>query len=120
MPRSTGQVRTSSNSKPVKTIRPALTPEADEQRMISLAVDLARKQLLDGTASSQVITHYLMLGSSKKKQETEIRELEKELLVAKTEAIRSTKKIEELYEEAIKAMRVYAGSEEPESYDESY
>jgi len=111
MPRSTGQARTSANSKPVKTIRPALTPEADEQQMISLAVDLARKQLLDGTASSQVITHYLMLGSSKKKQDSEIKELEKELLIAKTESIRSTKRIEELYGEAIKAMRIYAGSE---------
>ena len=97
-----------------KVMRPALTPEADEQQMISLAIDLAKKQLLDGTASSQVITHYLNLASSKKKQESEIMELQKELLKAKTEALRSTAVIEELYTEAIKAMRVYSGKEESE------
>ena len=97
-----------------KVIRPALTPEADEQQMISLAIDLAKKQLLDGTASSQVITHYLNLASSKKKQESEILELQKELLKAKTEALRSTKTIEELYVKAIEAMREYSGSGESE------
>ena len=105
------------NLKP-RIIRPALTPEADEQQMISLAVDLAKKQLLDGTASSQVITHYLSLASSKKKQESEILELQKELLKAKTEALRSNKSIEELYEKAIKAMRVYSGNEESEEPDD--
>ena len=56
----------------VTSMRPALTPEADEQQMISLATGLARKQLLEGSASSQVITHYLNLASSKKKLESEI------------------------------------------------
>ena len=85
----------------VTSMRPALTPEADEQQMISLATGLARKQLLEGSASSQVITHYLNLASSKKKLESEIMVLQKDLLVAKTEAIRSTRSIEELYEKAI-------------------
>lgn len=89
--------------------RPALTPEARENQMISLAVDLAEKQLQEGTASSQVITHYLKLGSTKERIEKEILEKQKELITAKTEALQSAKRVEELYAEAIKAMRKYGG-----------
>ena len=120
MPQSKGQARVSKVSSNTKVMRPALTEEANEQQMISLAMDLAKKQLLDGTASSQVITHYLNLASSKKKQESEIMELQKELLVAKTEALRSNKTIEELYGKAIKAMRVYSGHEDGEESNEPY
>lgn len=67
-----------------KKMRPALTPEARENQMISLAVDLAEKQLMEGTASSQVITHYLKLGSTKERIEKEILEKQKELIDAKT------------------------------------
>ena len=66
------KVRGSSNSS--RERRPALTPEARENQLISLAVDLAEKQLQEGTASSQVITHYLKLGSTKEKIEKEILE----------------------------------------------
>ena len=117
MPRRSNQGQLNDNSKTIKSMRPALTPEADEQQMISLATGLARKQLLDGSASSQVITHYLNLASSKKKQESEIMELQKELLVAKTEALKSNKTIEELYGKAIQAMRVYSGNIESEDYN---
>ena len=79
-----------------KKIRPALTPEARELQMISLAVDLAEKQLLEGTASSQVITHYLKLGSSREKLE-------------KVRAIDSTDEIKDLYKDAINAFRIYSG-----------
>lgn len=89
--------------------KPASTPEARELQMISYAVDLAEKQLREGTASSQVITHYLKLATSKEKLEREKLELEKDLLVAKTEALQSTKRIEELYSKAIVAMSDYAG-----------
>lgn len=89
--------------------KPALNPEAREQQMISYAVSLAEKQLREGTASSQVITHYLKLATKKDKLENEKLELEKELLVAKTEALQSTKRIEELYGKAITAMSTYAG-----------
>ena len=73
------------NSKCERKIRPALTPEARENQMIALAVDLAEKQLLEGTASSQVITHYLKLGTMKQKIEMEILEKQKALIEAKTE-----------------------------------
>jgi hypothetical protein len=90
-------------------MRPALTPEARENQLISLATDLAEQQLRDGTASSQVITHYLKLGSTKERIEKEILEKQKELISAKTEALQSAKRIEELYTNALNAMRNYSG-----------
>lgn len=100
-------VRTSGES--VRPRRPALSPEARENQMIALAVDLAEKQLMDGTASSQVITHYLKLGSTKERLEMEILEKQKDLMTAKTEALQSAKRIEELYKDAISAFREYNG-----------
>lgn len=105
-----------------KKIRPATTPEARENQLISLAVDLAEKQLLEGTASSQVITHYLKLGSTKERIEREILEKQKALIEAKTENLQSAKRIEELYTNAINAMKNYSGqnnsSEDDDDYDE--
>lgn len=89
--------------------RPALTPEARENQMIALAVNLAEKQLQEGTASSQVITHFLKLGSTKERLEKEKLEEENKLLRAKTENLKSAKKVEELYSEALNAMRRYSG-----------
>ena len=98
-----------SNSEPTRKVRPALTPEARENQMISLAVDLAEKQLLDGTASSQVITHYLKLGTQREMLERQRLEHENKLLIAKTEALQSAKRMEELYANAIEAMKRYGG-----------
>ena len=89
--------------------RPALDPEARENQLISLAVDLAEKQLREGTASSQVISHYLKLGSTKERLEREILEKQKELIEAKTSNLQSAKHVEELYENALDAMRLYSG-----------
>ena len=100
------KVKTSSNS---NKMRPALTPEARENQMIFLATELAEQQLRDGTASSQVITHFLKLGSSKEKLEHEILKEQKKLITAKTESLESSKRIEELYANAITAMREYGG-----------
>lgn len=97
----------SKNSKP--KLRPALSEEARENQLISLSVDLAEKQLREGTASSQVITHYLKLGTTKAKLEKEKAEEEIKLLKAKTETLQSQKHIEELYVEALSAMRRYQG-----------
>jgi len=80
--------------------------------MIALAVDLAEKQLREGTASSQVITHYLKLGSTKEKIEKEILEKQKSLIEAKTENLQSAKRIEELYSNALEAMRNYSGAKD--------
>ena len=95
-----------------KRIRPALTTEARENQLISLAVDLAEKQLIEGTASSQVISHYLKLGSTKERLEKEKLEEENKLLRARTEALQSAKRVEELYANAISAMRKYSGRDD--------
>ena len=110
------------NSKCERKIRPALTPEARENQLISLAVDLAEKQLLEGTASSQVITHYLKLGTTKEKLEREILEKQKALIEAKTENLQSAKRIEELYKNALDAMKNYSGhmSESEDDEDDKY
>ena len=99
-----------------KPMRPALTPEARENQLISLAVDLAEKQLQEGTASSQETTHFLKLGSMKNRLEMEKLEEENKLLKAKTESIQSQKRVEELYLEALNAMRNYAGQGNADEY----
>jgi hypothetical protein len=101
-----------------KKRRPASTPESRENQMIALAVDLAEKQLLDGTASSQVITHFLKLATAKEKLEREILESKKELMKAQTENLQAAKRIEELYSNALKAMQHYSGNDVDEEEDE--
>lgn len=101
------------------TKNPARTVDGREKQLIALAVDLAEKQLREGTASSQVITHYLKLGSTTAKLEQEKTKRELELLTAKTENLKAIKRTEELYAEAIKAMRSYSGkSSEVEEFNE--
>jgi hypothetical protein len=99
--------------------QPAVTEEGREGQLVSLAIDLAEKQLQAGTASSQVITHYLKLGSTRERLEQERLLRENELLNSKVEMMASAKRVEELYAEALNAMRNYAGQvEEIESYDD--
>ena len=93
---------------------PAITPEGREDQMIAYATQLAERQLREGTASSQVITHYLKLGSLREKREREKLEEEIKMLKAKTEAIRAEKDRDVLYAQAIEAMRRYS----PHSADE--
>jgi len=97
---------------PVRRTRPALTPEARENEMIALAVDLAEEQLRNGTASSQVITHYLKLGSTKERIEREMLEEQKKLLIAKTESLEAARKAEEDYEKVLAALKMYSGQED--------
>jgi len=89
--------------------RPATTPEGQESHMVAIAVQLAEKQILEGTASAQVISHYLKLGSSREKLEQERLARENELLVAKVEQLASQARVEELYLNALSAMRAYGG-----------
>lgn len=114
------KVKKTNTSEGSTAIRPALTPEARENQLIYLATDLAEKQLREGTASSQVITHYLKLGSTKERIEKEILMENKKLITAKTEALQSAKRIEELYANAISAMRKYSGHGDEEDEPEDY
>ena len=97
------------SSESSRKMRPALTPEARENQMISLAMDLAEQQLRDGTASSQLITEFVKRGSTKTRLEQEILEEQKELIEAKTQSLQSAQRIEELYANALDAMRNYSG-----------
>lgn len=99
--------------------RPATTPDGRESQLIAAAVDLAEKQISDGTASAQVITHFLKLGSSRERLEQQRVELENELLVAKTEAMASAKNMEAMYTKALNALRGYQG-QEPMPADDVY
>lgn len=106
------KAKTVASSESSRKIRPALSPEARENQMISLAVDLAERQLLEGNASSQVITHYLKLGSTKERIEKEILEKQKELIEAKTQTLQSAQRVEELYSNALNAMKKYSGQDD--------
>lgn len=99
------------SSESSKARRRATTPEARENQLVALAVDLSEKQLREGTASSQVITHYLKLGSTRERLEQERLGVENELGRAKVEAMASAKRVEELYGAALNAMRSYAGQD---------
>ena len=98
--------------------RPPSSPEENERRLVNLAHDLAAKQLEDGSATAQVITHYLKLGSVREELEREKLRRENMLLAARVEQIQSAARMEELYDKAISAMRSYTGAEDEEVSDD--
>lgn len=100
--------------------RPALSPEVRENQMISLAVNSAEEQLRNGTASSQIICHYLKLASTREQLEKEKLERENELLRAKTESLQSAKRVEELYSKALSAMKNYSGHTEDDEDEDIF
>lgn len=100
--------RQTESEKPRKR-KPATTPEAREAEITSLAYDLAERQIKEGTASSQVITHFIKAGSPREQFEQEKLRLENELLEAKREALESQKRVEELYKDAMRAFSSYSG-----------
>lgn len=110
--------KTTRSSKPSSPVRPPVSLEAQENLMISLAVQCAEKQLRDGTASSQVITHYLKLGSTKERIEKEILEKQKELIEAKTKNINSNSEAKELYANALAAFKLYSGADREDDANE--
>ena len=100
---------TKDDGPPKRQRPPARTPEGRENQLVSLAYDLAERQLSDGTASSQVITHFLKEASTRQRLENEILKLQTDLVKAKTENLRASARTDELFSEAIKAMRTYSG-----------
>ena len=105
------------NPNPLPKLRPALSPEARENQMIALAMDLVEQRLRDGTASSQETTHFLKAASQKNKLEMERLKLENDLTAAKTKALANAEEIKVLYEDAIKAMRRYSGHGDEDEYE---
>ena len=112
-----GKTKSNGSAKP---IRPGLNPESRENQLVSLAVDLAERQLQEGTASSQVITHFLKLASTTKQLEKVKLEHEIEMLKAKTDSLHSMKNIEALYTEAMSALREYKGQGSPVDETDDY
>ena len=91
-----------------------LLPKQERQQLIALAIDVAEEQMRNGTASSQVISHFLKLGSTRAQIEKELLEKQRDLAAAKAEAIESSAKMEDLYLKAAKAMKSYQGQEDEE------
>nr|WP_296955304.1 hypothetical protein [uncultured Mediterraneibacter sp.] len=105
-------------AKTTRKMIPAMTPEAREQQLIALAIDEAERQLIAGTASSQVITHFLKLASTKNELEKEKLRKENAVLEAKAKAYQSGEELKELCDNAIKAMRDYSGHGGNDNYEE--
>ena len=112
------KVKQNTSNTTLKKMRPALTPEARENQMISLAVDLVEQRLRDGTASSQETTHFLKLGSTKNRLEIEKLKAENEYIKTKSELAKAQKNSEEMFKKAIEAMKSYSGSEGSSDADE--
>lgn len=94
---------------------PALSPEARESQLINLAIAQAEKELRAGTASSQIVCHYLKLATQQSRLETEILKSQNEYLKAKTDGIKAASKMEETYEEVLNALKRYGGLNNPQN-----
>lgn len=108
MPRLVKQPGYTTEKQPRKR-RPATSSEDREKQLIAYAYDAVEERILNRTATSQELCHFLKLGSTKERIEKEILERQKELITAKTEALKAAKRMEEVYENAIQAMRLYSG-----------
>ena len=105
------KAKTTNKSGPPKRRRPASSPKAWEDRVLTLAMDVVEEQLLNRTISSAVLAAIIKRASTRERLENEILEKQKELITAKTESLQSGKRIEELYAEAMAAMRRYSGQD---------
>lgn len=92
-----------------RRLRPGLSPEADENQLISLSIDAAKKMLVEGTAPTSIVLHYLKLATTRERMEREMMATQKELMEAKKQALESQAKVEQLYADAMKAMQRYSG-----------
>lgn len=111
-----GRSKKDSDTYPMRP--PSTTVEGRENQLIAMAYDLAEEQMAKKTASSQTINHFLKMGSPKARLEMEALKNQNELLKAKTEDIKSAKRIEELYKHALEAMRSYRGEFFPDEAKE--
>lgn len=110
------KIKSSTSSKQDKKRRPALDPKAREDQLISLANDVAEQQMLDGTVSSQVLTHYLKLGTAKAKLELKLLEKEEALIDAKINKMESEETSDKMYQEVLEALKIYNGMGDPDEY----
>lgn len=97
--------------------RPAIDPEARQGQLIALAIDLVEKRLIEGTASSQETTHFLKLATNEARLKDKLLEAQTEMALAKKEQLQSQKRVEELYSQALKAMKNYSGQGDEDEYE---
>lgn len=97
--------------KSAQRMRPALTPEARENQLIALAMDVAEEKLRNGTASSQLITEFVKRGSTKAALEKELLVEQKKLMEAKQEMMKVSSHMDEIYQKALNAFRGYSGQD---------
>ena len=90
----------------------AMSSEARDAQMSSLAYSLVEQRLRDGTATSQETCYFLKLSSPVATRQQKKLEKEIELLEAKTEAIKAAKRMDEVYMEAIGAFKKYSGEQD--------
>lgn len=111
------RLRSDQDSPPSRR-KPATTPDGRENQLIAMAVDAVENRIRTGTASAQELVHYLKLGSSRERLEQERLELENRLTEVKVEALASAARVEELYKNALNAMRSYSGQDTTEADDD--
>ena len=114
-----GRQPTRPRQEPAPRRRPATTPEGREMQLAAQAYDLAERQIQDGTASAQVLVHFIKYGSTRERLEQQRIAHENELLQAKREAMDDAKMSVALYQEAHNALRKYQG-QEPVEYENQY
>ena len=105
------------------SITPAMSPEDQEDQLVTLAVDLAMRRLKEGTASNQLVAEIIKMGTQKERLAREKLQRENDMLKVKTEAIEASKRNSELYADAIKAFRQYSGHvsfDDEDEYEEDY
>lgn len=107
-------------SKDRPSSRPAISPQDRENQLVLLATNLAEEQMREGTASAQVISHYLKLGSTREQLEQERLRYETKLLEARAQQISDAARMEELYADAISAMKTYQGQDVPDEFQYEY
>lgn len=90
-----------------KNKRTAVSPKDREEELVSLAYDVAEEQMRNGTATSQVITHFLKLGSLREQKELETMDMKNEFVAQKIELMKSQERNKEIAEEAMRAFRSY-------------
>lgn len=108
------QAKSAESPKIPQELRPSLSREADENQCISLSIDIAKRMLVEGTAPTSVVLHFLKLATTREEVERETMRLNQELMVAKKEALESQARSEQMFAEAMSAMRRYSGNDEDE------
>lgn len=105
------EISTNEGTTDINSFSPAFTNEGRENELINMAYNLAEQRIREGTASDTMLTHFLKMGSRQSRVDLEIQQLQKELIAAKTEAMKSAKRAEERFAAAMEAMKRYGGDE---------